>query len=584
MECIFCNTELDGAVAVCDQCAEGQLKDDWYTEGGDAEGISRLLRLTDVVAVLDRKGYTITLDGAGLAERIDALPRDETGYTALCHLFNALMEEVGQPLEADGFLPPPFAFVRDAIRRIEWYEDRFGHRGSGETYIRLSLLYNAASRHFWLPYVSAEYLRRRATWLAERSGYWRERKGAGDSLPGNEERKAAVQEAEEAHAALGAAVADTVTEVAVPGGIAEPAQDSGSTTAGTEELEIEPKVEMLRKRIVEIAEQVKTTIGAAATDALTQPGTAEKGEPLFVRNTRKRAYLHYLAYNFETALREIMMVIEGGMGMEHDYALASVLALRTGKHAVLDELQEQAKSKSLTLDSILFKAVLGWKDGRWGRTLQLAEREMRQGNYAAGFLLKKALCEQYTLREKQEELDAEEELIGDLQSGIDKLSAVFLSVGAWGAAMQTMSASESSEWSAETWTSMGMALEEKGDIGEAEESYRKAMELNGLLLPAIVREALLQSKLGMHEEALATLKRARQLEPSVLRLQAAELVELGRREEALELLEALLRQDEDDTDAATLGLRLSMELGRSDMERMFRLYIHRRESDHGLKD
>ena len=126
-----------------------------------------------------------------------------------------------------------------------------------------------------------------------------------------------------------------------------------------------------------------------------------------------------------------------------------------------------------------------------------------------------------------------------------------------------------------------MAFEEKGDLNGAQECYEKALEINDKLLPAIVREGLLQCKLGKHETALEMLKRAGQLEPPILRLQAAELVELGRKGEALELLERLLRQDDDDAEAASLGLRLSRELGLEDKERIFRLSVHRRGGESG---
>lgn len=576
MECIVCNRELTDATAVCDDCAAGQLQDEWYVDGRTSEGTRRLLGMTDVVAILDGNGYTLTLDGLKSSEMFESLPEDVTGYASACALFNEIMRDLGQPLADSPFAPPPFTFVKNAIRRLEAFEERMPGKGTEETYMRLSLLYAKAEQHFRLPYVGERFIQTRREHLLERSKFWTDRivkeQPQKESVSDEQQVDAVAIHESEATAETadsGEAVQESVTEVVVQPEVEKKA----------EEEPIEPKVELLKRRIESIEEVMKSS--AAEKQEKAETAAREGGQPRFVRNSRKRAYLHYLAYSFDTALREIMHIIDSGAGIEHDYALASVLALRTGKYSVLDALEESAKTRSIGFDSTMLRAVADWKEGRWGRSLQLAEREMKKGNHSAGFLLKKSISEQYSLREKYDELKKEGKAVTDMQNGVDLLSTIYLSIGTWGAALQIMGNTNQDEWSAETWTSRGMAFEEKGDLNGAQECYEKALEINDKLLPAIVREGLLQCKLGKHETALEMLKRAGQLEPPILRLQAAEMVELGRKEEALELLERLLRQDDDDAEAASLGLRLSRELGLGDKERIFRLYVHRREGENG---
>lgn len=578
MECILCNRELTGAIAVCDDCAAGQLQEEWYVDGRSSEGTRRLLGMADVVAILDGNGYTLTLDGLKSSELFESLQDDATGYASACALFNELMRDLGQPLADAPFAPPPFMFVKNAIRRLEAFEAKMPGKGMEETYRRLSLLYAKAAQHFRLPYVAEHFIESKIEHLLERSKFWNDRIV-------REEAAAAESEPQETQAETSAiaqppappemtdspdTARGSVTEV-----VARPEVESEAR-----EEPIQPKVELLKRRIASIEEVMNSSDGQEKQEG-TQRGAREGGQPLFIRNSRKRAYLHYLAYSFDTAIREIMHIIDSGAGIEHDYALASVLALRTGKYSVLDALEESAKARSIGFDSTMLRAVADWKEGRWGRSLQLAEREMKKGNHSAGFLLKKSITEQYSLREKYDELKKEGKTVTDLQNGVDLLSTIYLSIGTWGAALQIMGNTNQDEWSAETWTSRGMALEEKGDFNGAQECYEKALEINDKLLPAIVREGLLQCKLGKHETALEMLKRAGQLEPPILRLQAAEMVELGKKQEALELLERLLRQDDDDAEAASLGLRLSRELGLADKERIFRLYVHRREGENG---
>ncbi len=580
MECILCNREIPSA-AVCDECALAHLKDGWYVSGDISEGARRLMRMTDVVAVLDGNGYTVSLDGEDAGSRFAAMQPGVAGYTYACFLFNELMKELGQKMDDGDFIPPPYGFLGEAIKRIELFEADISYGGSVETYTRLALLYEAAARHFRLPYVSDYFTRTRKEELLDRARFWREK--AGRASNGSREtavEQPAVAAGNSSHDAEKADDDVTAGENTAP--------SSGSIVEEVSERQMvhenpfEPKVEMLKKRISEIEQGLKSA-GTGSVSAIQRSEKEHVEQTPAARNRRKRAYLHYLAFSFDKAMSELNEIIDEGAGMEHDFALASLLALRTGKYQAIDELSEKAKLASVRLDNALLKAVVDWKVGMWGRALQLAQKEMKSGNYAAGFLLKRSICEQYNLREKYDELSEEGKKIHDLRAGTDLLSSIYLSIGTWGAALQVMGNLDRAEWSAETWTNMGMALEEKGDVNGANDAYEKALGMNGLLLPAIVRHALLQCKKGKHNSALEVLGRAGQLEPAVFRLQAAELVELGRKEEALELLRRLLEQDADDMEAASLGLRLSRELGDGDRERAFRIYVHRKEV-HGGKE
>ncbi len=580
MECILCNGEIPASDAVCDPCASAVLKDSWYVAGNAHEGTRRLLQMTDAVAIIDGNGYTVTLGGEDAGSRFRSLPQGAAGYYMACLLFNELMKGMGQKTEGD-FVPPPYGFMKDAIGAIDGLENSLEGKGSQETYGRLALLYEAASRHFNLPYVSEHFIRSKKEHLEGRAAFWRSKLSA-DGKAGQE--ISVIATAAESMSA-GSQSADsagvefehfTATQTAATEVIAR-----RDATAAVYESAIGSAVEQLRKKMTVLELELQAARETEREKAAAGQEKDEAGQPLFVRNMRRRAYLHYLAYSFDKAYSEVSAILEEGVGTEHDYKLASLLALRTGRGKILKDIAKSARSRSIALDDTLLRAVVDWKEGSWGRALQLSEREMRKGSYSAGFILKKSICEQYNLRERQEELETEGAKIPDLQKGIDMLSGVLLSVGTWGAALQTMANSEKSEWTAETWTNMGIALEEKGDMNGAEDAYSNALEMNGKLLPAIVRQALLQCKMGKHALSLETLKDARQLEPAIFRLQANELVELGRKKDALALLQKLMGQDQDDLESASLGLRLSMELGNADSEKIFRLYVHRREKPGG---
>ena len=580
MECILCNGEIPAADAVCDSCALAVLKDSWYVAGNAHEGTRRLLQMTDAIAIIDGNGYAVTLGGEDAGSRFRSLPQGPAGYDMACLLFNELMKGMGQKAEGD-FVPPPYGFLKDAIGSIEGFETSLEGKGSQETYGRLARLYEAASRHFSLPYVSEHFIRLKKERLGERAAFWRGKLSADGKASREMRADAAAAESTSAGSQSADSAGAEVEHFTSPQTAATEVIAQRQATVAIDESAIGSAVEQLRKKMTVLELELQ-----AARETEREKGAAgqekdESGQPLFVRNMRKRAYLHYLAYSFDKAYNEVSAILEEGAGTENDYRLASLLALRTGRSQMLHDLAKSARSRSIALDDTLLRAVVDWKEGSWGRALQLSEREMRKGSYSAGFLLKKSICEQYNLRERHEELEKEGAKIADLQKGIDILSGVLLSVGTWGAALQTMANSEKSEWTAETWTNMGMALEEKGDVNGAEDAYSKALAMNGKLLPAIVRKALLQCKMGKHALSLETLKDARQLEPAILRLQANELVELGRREEALALLQKLMEQDQDDLDSASLGLRLSMELGNTDREKIFRLYVHRREKPGG---
>ncbi len=560
MECILCGRTIPGSAAFCDACAAANLNDDWYVDSNSHESTRRLMMMTDAVAVLDGNSYTVTLDGDSCRERFDSLPDGAAGYTAACDLFNGLMVELGQEPERMDFTPPPFTFLKEAIRKLDRYEIEVDGGGEDETYDRMASLYESASAHLSMPFVSSDFAEYKKSTLVERAAYWK----------GKSRNR--VQAGGETEAAPAAVASDAVIqEHATP--LAEPQTDDPSASIGW------PRT---AEETVEAGASGQVSMNRTGEAQAAEAAVTEK-EPRAVNNGRKRAYLHYLSYSFDRALAEIIELIQAGVGTEHDYALASILSLRTGKYAVLDALKKSASSQSIGFEDNLLRAVGAWKDGSWGRALQLTGKEMNSGSYSAGLLLKKSICEQYGLREKFEEIKRESALVTDLQKGIDILSSAYLAIGTWGAALQTMSYSKSLEWSADTWTNMGMALEEKGEFKEAAEAYDKALEMNALLLPAIVRRGLLQCKLGKHSSALETLKRAEQLEPSVFRLQAAELVELGRKAEAVDLLAKLLDEDPDDGEAATLGLRLSMELELSDREKFFRAFAGRRDSGNGLQ-
>lgn len=580
MECILCNSQLEGKAAVCSGCAAANLRDDWYCSADGQSGTERLLGMTEVVAVLDGNGYTVALDGGGIGERLALLPADGAGYASVCTLFNEIMEDLGQRAEGGEFVPPPFHFLREIVRKLESCESEHEGGGNTETYSRLAMLYESAALHYRLPYLPEDFITSRKEELLRQAEYWRSRDPAhvdevkAETAVGISPENVYPLE-QEAHPAAGQEVVEAAAE-AVP----QPTPP-GEEEAQTGSQSFDPRVESLRKRIAEIEEELRAEGGDRVTAGAAH---AEGGQPAFIRNRRRRGYLHYLSFSFDTALAEIMSIIDEGLGTEHDYALASLLCMRTGKVGLLDRLEESSKTAKLAFDDNLMKAVLDWKDGRWGRALQLAQNEMKKGNFAAGFLLKKSVCEQYSLREKYDELGEESRKVGDIQAGVELLSSVYLSAGTWGAALQVMGLVDKGEWSADMWTNMGMALEEKGDFNGAEEAYAKALELNPILLPAIVRRGMLQCKTGKHQQAFDTLGAARQLQPSILRLQAAELVELGRKEDAMDSLARLLDQDEDDAEAASLGLRLSRELGRPEMEGVFRTYVNRRWSGYGGKE
>ena len=115
----------------------------------------------------------------------------------------------------------------------------------------------------------------------------------------------------------------------------------------------------------------------------------------------------------------------------------------------------------------------------------------------------------------------------------------------------------------DAWDVLGNALEQQARLEEALEAYQKSMEISGPRSEVILAISRVQLELGRVEEALAGLDLARQagvINPNSLRRMGLLLVEWGRHEEALSIVEEVA-EDGTAESLAALG-RVMSELDR----------------------
>ncbi|MEM3852054.1 MAG: tetratricopeptide repeat protein [Methanomassiliicoccales archaeon] len=514
MRCLLCDSTTEMGIAVCDSCADAALISDWYTDVQN-DGTLRLLLRNEGFALLKGETFDVMVSGSTLQERVGVIEENEQNYREVCRLLNALLASCGQEEGKEGvFVPPDYVQLKPVIKKVEEMEKKFPGKGLQETYKRLSMLYSSAAASSDMPLCSKEFNEKKRKALAEKASFW-------SSLLLN----VGIEHAEE--------VNNKEKEDESKADYSENAHEGGT------EL---------------IVEAVK--------------------EPYFVTSMRMRATVHYYSEEYAEALNELTKLRASGFARKKDLEMLCICALATSRREVLDTLLFE------TTDGFrpeVFQAILLWRKEMWGRAIQQLDREIEESGSRAALVLKKMLCNQYELKEKEREIRNTERLLGKLTEGVNLIASAYLSMQMWGAALQCIHFLPPEDRDAETWLVYGIAMSKK-DAASAMDAFGKALEMDSSFDPARLRLAICLAENRNIDAAIVQLKDCRSLMPSVLRLIAKEMDERKDTVGALECLVELLKSDPDDAAAAKLGMQISEGAGSTEMRKIMSAYL-RRASD-----
>ncbi|MCL5678454.1 MAG: hypothetical protein M1442_04210 [Candidatus Thermoplasmatota archaeon] len=554
MSCLLCGDETFGGDAICTSCAYSNLGDGWYTAEED-EGYFRLQSIGLLAAVLADGDIVLTEGVEPFDSFISSLPDTEDGYRAAIAVMTGILDHMRLG-EKEHFALPAFGHVSKLLERLERYEDTFPHLADDSFYRRMSTLYTAAARLFYLPLAPEGFSESRKRALVEKASYWEGR------LSGGASGLAQIPHVEKEESAGGEKPA---------AGAAGPAAEN-----------LLPMVEALKSRIRNMESAISQIqerthyLKAAAPSGPAQAeeqnagtetedsASAEEGVLLL-----KRAKVDMLSGRYQEALSGYLLKIGGFPSDGDDLVGAVTAALRLKDWEKAHEAVELCLRRGITENADLARSVFAWHEGKWGMALQLADGEIVNAKSSAAFIFKLNICAQYGLADRERELREQQKLVGDIQSGANLISGFYLSLGMWGAAMQCINVTPADEWTDGTFSVLGMALEEKGDIAGALRAYDDALRINGHNSTALIRKGMMMSRSGDHSDALRLFREETFLWPATAWLVSAELRSLNRGAEALELIRTAVGEDAANLRLAKTGLALAAELGKAKERRYF---------------
>jgi tetratricopeptide (TPR) repeat protein len=558
MSCLLCGDETTGGDAVCTSCAYSSLRDEWYA-AEEEDGYFRLRAAGQLAAVLS-DGELILTKGVDTADEfISSLPDTVEGYREAIALMTGILDHTGIGRK-EHFVLPAFGHVSALLERLGRYEEMFPHTADETFYRNMSSLYTAAASLFYLPLVPEGFSESRKRALAQKASYWESRCSAGapvfPQIPAAEIRE------------------DT-------GGAT--AAEHAEMPARSGPVELLPKVEMLKSRIrsMELAiSRVQEMTRPANADASGPDQTEGRGSAVGAEEAAaegvllgKRAKVDLLTGHYQDALSNYMRRIERFPPDGDDLAGAVAAALRLREPEKAQEAAEMCMQRGMTVNVDLVRSFLAWREGRWGMALQLADSEIENAGSSAAFILKLNICAQYGLTDREKELKMQQRMVHDFPSGAGLISSFYLGLDMWGAALQCINHMKREEWTDDTFSVLGQALEEKGDIEGALNAYDDALRINGHNSTALIRKGLMMSRNGSHADALRLFREDELLWPANAWLAVAELRHLNRGAEGIELIKSALSEDRTNLKLAKAGLALAAELRNARERRYFSMLI-----------
>ncbi|MBX8643731.1 MAG: hypothetical protein KIY12_03290, partial [Thermoplasmata archaeon] len=481
MSCLLCGEEISGDAAICTSCAFSNLEDEWYSEKA-SDGYFRLRGNSELVAVLSEESFELTPGSDDFNRRMDALPDTAEGYRTAAGMMTEVLNDLG--IRNGNFILPRFENIAGALRKLEGYEEHFPGTADREFYIAMAKLYRNAAVSFHLPLVPEGFSESRKRALQGKASYWESKV----SVDGEEKLEAGIGGVESAAAAP-------------PAGEAEPRGDIKM---------LAPKVEMLRERIRSIETAISSLQsqakarrdsvpenGADLTDGETATAPEEGAEYL-----RKRVRTGYIAGLYAEALEDSFSLLRTFRPERQDLLYAVLCSLRLNDRSRAEEALARALETGLYEYTDMVKAIFSWKDGKWGLALQRLDAEIGNFSSAAAFILKLNICAQYGITDREGELREQQKRIGDIAEGVNLISQIYLALGMWGAAIQSMNAVPMERWNDEAYSAFGMALEDRGDEPGAVRAYDRALEINAKNSTALIRKGLIMARSANHASAL----------------------------------------------------------------------------------
>jgi len=516
--CILCESETGRGVALCDHCATDALQPFWHSEI-PASGAARLHCIVPVM-LMRGKSFDCYPEYRRLSELLDEYEDSPDGVSRLHNLLLSMLSLAGDA--GKGWKEqklPPWYEIASLLSAVERLNETLPEEERDAACLTLGLFYLSAALNYSMPLTTKHFADSRKAELAQKAMMW-----------------------------LGKVelITHDVTEASI---LARKIIANSKESGRPSPYDAANRIRSIREKLSMAKQELSAKLERKKAEA----------ERKRAENARQRAYLHYLTGQFQRALTEISASIGSGGGDQSDYLLASFSALRTGNFESIQMLERNAKSSGITYDPLLFEAVIAWREGKWGRAMQLTARDLQDRRSAAAFLFLKNLWIQYGMEERTRNMESSWDE-ASFQQGIDFLACIYLSLGLWGAAIQTLKTVPDASWKDETWALMGWALEEKGDNREALSAYQKALSSNSRNTTAAVRAARIHCMEGDHQKAFELLCTLEGALPSSLRLQGEELIHQGKKAEGLERLALAVKYDPDDVEAAMAGYETAQQL------------------------